>query len=60
LPPGPIAAPGLLALRAVADPTPTDYLFFIAGDDGLIYFAKTNAEHEANIANHCQQLCSEL
>jgi len=60
LPPGPIAAPGLLALLAVADATPTDYLFFIAGDDGLIYFAKTDAEHQANIKNHCQQLCSEL
>ncbi len=60
LPPGPIASPGLLALRAVADPTPTDYLFFIAGDDGLIYFAKTDAEHQENIKNHCQQLCSEL
>ena len=60
LPPGPIASPGLLALRAVADPTPTDYLYFIAGDDGLIYFAKTDAEHQQNIKNHCQQLCSEL
>lgn len=60
LPPGPIASPGLLALRAVADPTPTEYLFFIAGDDGLIYFAKTDAEHQENIKNHCQQLCSEL
>ncbi len=60
LPPGPIASPGLLALKAVADPTPTDYMFFIAGDDGLIYFATDQAGHEANIKNHCQKLCSEL
>lgn len=60
LPPGPIATPGLLALKAVGNPTPTDYHFFIAGDDGLIYFAKTVAEHEANIKNHCQILCNEL
>ncbi len=60
LPPGPIAAPGELALKAVANPTDTDYLFFIAGDDGLIYFAKDQAGHEANIKNHCQQLCNEL
>ena len=33
---------------------------FIAGDDGLIYFAKDLAGHEANIKNHCQQLCNEL
>jgi UPF0755 protein len=60
LPPGPIAAPGELALKAVANPSNTDYLFFIAGDDGLIYFARTQAEHEANIKTHCQQLCNEL
>lgn len=60
LPPGPIASPGELALRAVSDPSPTDYLFFIAGDDGLIYFAKDQAGHEANITQHCQQLCNEL
>lgn len=60
LPPGPIGAPGILALRAVANPTSTDYLFFIAGDDGLIYFASDQAGHEANIAAHCQKLCNEL
>ncbi len=60
LPPGPIASPGLLALKAVGDPTDTDYYYFIAGDDGLIYFAKDLAGHESNIKNHCQQLCNEL
>lgn len=60
LPPGPIAAPGLLALRALANPTDTNYEYFLAGDDGLIYFANTEAEHEANIRNHCQILCNEL
>ena len=29
LPPGPIATPGLAALEAVADPTPTDFIFFV-------------------------------
>mgnify|MGYP001002800810 FL=1 len=60
LPPGPIASPGLLAMKAVGDPTATDYNFFIAGDDGLIYFARTLREHEANIAQYCQKLCNEL
>ena len=60
LPPTPIAAPGELSLQAVANPTETDYNFFLAGDDGLIYFAKTNEEHEANIKNHCQKLCAEI
>ncbi len=54
LPPSPIAAPRASSLSAVANPR-GDYLYFVAacpgGDrDGSHYFAKTNAEHEANIA----------
>ena len=60
LPPGPIASPGLGALKAVADPAPGQYEFFVAGDDGNVYFAKTNAEHQANIKKHCQKLCAEF
>ncbi len=60
LPPGPIASPGELALKAVANPTATEDLYFIAGDDGLIYFAKDNAGHVRNIKQHCQILCNEL
>lgn len=58
LPPTPIATPGELSLKAVADPAPGDNLFFIAGDDGLIYFAKTDEEHKNNIDRYCQKLCS--
>mgnify|MGYP002078507130 CR=1 FL=1 len=59
LPPGPIAAPGLAALQAVASPGTNDYLYFIAGDDGKTYFARTEDEHQKNIENHCQKLCFE-
>ncbi|HSX00999.1 MAG TPA: endolytic transglycosylase MltG, partial [Candidatus Saccharimonas sp.] len=52
LPPGPICNPGLDALNAVAHPAATDYLYFLAGKDGKTYFARTLAEHEANIAKH--------
>lgn len=58
LPPGPIGAPGELALTAAAEPDKTDYLFFVAGDDGLIYFSRTQAEHEANTAKYCKILCA--
>lgn len=58
LPPGPISSPGLSALQAVADPADTDYLYFLAGDDKITYFAHTEAEHEANIIAHCKVLCS--
>ena len=58
LPPGPIAAPGLSALLAVASPAPGDYLYFLSGDDEVTYFARTNEEHEANIKNHCTVKCA--
>lgn len=58
LPPGPIASPGLTALLAVANPASGDYQFFLSGDDGVMYFARTNAEHDANIVNHCKINCS--
>ena len=58
LPPGPIANVTKSSLEAVANPVKTDYLYFVAGDDGNIYYAKTLAEHEANVKMHCIQLCS--
>lgn len=58
LPPGPIAAPGLSALIAAANPAEGDYLFFLSGDDEVTYFARTGAEHDANIANHCTVKCA--
>ncbi len=59
LPPGPIAAPGITALEAVANPASGDYLYFVAGDDGKTYFGRTEAEHEKNITAHCKKLCYE-
>ncbi len=54
LPPSPIAAPRARSLAAVAAPQ-GDNLYFVAGcpngkRDGSHYFAKTNGQHEANIA----------
>lgn len=60
LPPGPIATPGKTALEAVANPAPGDYLYFLSGDDNVTYYARTDAEHEANIRDHCQVKCSIL
>lgn len=57
LPPGPIAVPGVAALKAVASPAPGDYLYFLSGDDDVTYFGRTEADHQANIRNHCAVKC---
>ncbi len=53
LPPGPIANPGLSSLRAVANPTPSSYLFFVvdctAVTPGAHVFSVTFEEHLANV-----------
>lgn len=57
LPPGPIGNFNLTALEAIAFPAPGDFLYFVAGDDGVNYFARTLQEHERNVAAHCSNLC---
>lgn len=57
LPPGPIANPGEAALLAVGEPTTSDYLFFLSGDDDKTYYGRTLSEHERNVQQHCQQKC---
>ena len=50
LPKTPICNPGADAIRAVLDPPETEYVFFVADGKGGHLFAKTNAEHERNVA----------
>lgn len=57
LPPSPISSVSASSLKAVGNPASTDWLFFVAGDDGITYFSKTLAEHEALSAKHCFKLC---
>jgi len=52
LPPGPICNPGLDAIKATLDPAETDYLFFLTNKDGIMRYARTNAEHNANKATY--------
>ena len=49
LPPGPIAAPGLAALQAVARPADVRFLYFVSRNDGTHAFASTLAEHNRNV-----------
>lgn len=45
LPPGPIASPGVSAMKAVLEPEKTDYLYFVAEKNGYHRFSKTYDEH---------------
>jgi UPF0755 protein len=45
LPPGPIANPGLGAIRAALYPAPTTHLYFVSRNDGTHQFSTTLAEH---------------
>jgi len=60
LPPTGISTPGAGALEAVANPSGENYLYFLTGDDGKMYYGTTEAEHNANIQNHCQEMCQIL
>lgn len=53
LPPTPISNITLSSLEAVANPTNTDYLYFVSGDDGKTYFSHTLQEHEEKTKQYC-------
>lgn len=57
LPPTPIAMPGVDALAAVAQPAASEFLYFVAVGDGSgrHLFARTLAEHEANVRLYLQK-----
>lgn len=57
LPPGPISNMTSDALKAVARPDSTDYLFFVAGDDNKIHFSRTQAEHDDAVNKYCKIKC---
>jgi len=54
LPPGPICSPTAASIDAALSPnTKTGYLFFLAtGQNGQTVYAKTQAQHNANIAKY--------
>lgn len=52
LPPTPIGNPGGVAIDAVLEPTPSDYFFYITGNDGVFYYAVSYEDHRRNIARY--------
>ena len=59
LPPGPIANPGSMSLRAALDPSPTDHIYFVANAEGGHIFSRTLAEHNRNVARYRQLLAEQ-
>ncbi len=52
LPPGPIASPGLAALRAAANPADSKVLYFVSRGDGTHEFNETLAGHNAAVRRY--------
>jgi UPF0755 protein len=59
LTPGPISNVTAAALQAVAHPSTTNYLYFVAGDDGVVHYSDTAAEHEQAITQYCPTRCAQ-
>jgi UPF0755 protein len=55
LPPGPIGNPGADALRAALHPAHSNYLYFVARQDGAHYFSRTLEEHNRAVARYLRK-----
>ncbi len=52
LPPGPIGNPGRDAISAALNPAKTDYLYFVARQDGTHQFSRNLEEHNRAVARY--------
>ncbi|HET9947180.1 MAG TPA: endolytic transglycosylase MltG [Patescibacteria group bacterium] len=52
LPPTPISNPGLEALEAALSPADTNYLYYISDSHGVMHYASTLDQHNANIRKY--------
>lgn len=54
LPFAPICNPGSDSMKAVVYPTPSDYWFYISDKQGIMHYARTAAEHQANVEKYIE------
>jgi len=54
LPPGPICNPGLESLQAVVYPKDSEYWYYLHDPSGVVHYATTIEEHNANISKYLQ------
>lgn len=52
LPPGPIGNPGMDAVQAAMKPAKTDFLYFVARQDGTHQFSRNLAEHNRAVVRY--------
>lgn len=52
LPPGPICSPGKASLQAVLAPAESDYLYFVAKNDGSHHFSRNLQEHNRAVQTY--------
>jgi UPF0755 protein len=52
LPPGPICNPGYDSLYAAFHPIDSDYMYYISDNSGVMHYAKSLADHNANVTKY--------
>lgn len=52
LPPAPISNPGLVSIKAVQNPLPNDFWYFLTDAAGGVHYARTLEEHNDNKARY--------
>ena len=58
--PGPLDSPSEESIKAVLNPTPSDYLYFVADiSTGKVYFSKTYEEHQVLVDQYVNNSSSE-
>lgn len=52
LPPGPIASPGIMSIKAALYPADVPYIFFVSNNDGTHRFSVTPEEHQIAVETY--------